>query len=639
MPFLRLYIALAIAFAVIAAPGASAVPSDDAPTLVHLLGYIAVDYPATVANGRVKDASEYAEQHEFAGRARELLRQLPVSADKPALLKQADMLVGLIERKAPGEEVAARSEALRDGVVRAYHIAVAPRRVPDLALGARLYAQQCAACHGADGSGDGPSARALDPPPLSFHDVARQEQRSVYGLYNAITLGVPGTGMQGYAASLSDDQRWALALHVANYLASAAERRQGAILWKQDKYRAHFAGLSSITGRSPQHLRAELGADGPLVLAYLRSDPQALAGKESPLAYSARVLADSLARYRAGQPDEAYALAVDAYLQGFELAEAGLIALNPALKQQVEREMFAYRNLIKARAPQAEVTAAEVRIEDLLDDARGLLEGAALSPAVAYSSSLVILLREGLEAILLLAVVVAFLIKTGRREALKYIHVGWVVALLLGVATWVAATYVVDVSGASRELTEGITALFAAAVLLYVGFWLHDKLHAQRWKEFIETRVHGALDQGTVWSIALVAFVAVYREVFETVLFYQALWLQAGGDGRHMVVMGFVSAAAALVVLSWLIFKFSVRLPLRLFFGINSVLLYVLAVVFAGKGVAALQEAGKLPVSPIDFPTIDVLGIYPNLQALGLQLLLILAAAVFLMLNRRRAAG
>jgi len=213
------------------------------------------------------------------------------------------------------------------------------------------------------------------------------------------------------------------------------------------------------------------------------------------------------------------------------------------------------------------------------------------------------------------------------------------VALLLGVATWVAATYVVDVSGASRELTEGITALFAAAVLLYVGFWLHDKLHAQRWKEFIETRVHGALNQGTVWSIALVAFVAVYREVFETVLFYQALWLQAGGDGRHMVVMGFLSAAAVLVVLSWLIFKFSVRLPLRLFFGINSVLLYVLAVVFAGKGVAALQEAGKLPVSPIDFPTIDVLGIYPNLQALGLQLLLILAAAVFLMLNRRRAAG
>jgi len=245
-------------------------------------------------------------------------------------------------------------------------------------------------------------------------------------------------------------------------------------------------------------------------------------------------------------------------------------------------------------------------------------------------------LREGLEAILLLAVVVAFLIKTDRRYALKYIHIGWVTALLLGIATWVAAAYVVDISGASREVTEGVTALLAAAILLYVGLWLHNKLQARRWKEFIETKVQGAFEGGTLWGIALVAFIAVYREVFETVLFYQALWLQTGNGGQSMVVLGFVVAAVVLVVLSWLIFRFSVRLPLRLFFAINSVLLYALAVVFAGKGIAALQEAGKLPVTRIEFPTIDLLGIYPNLQALGLQVTLILAAVAVLVLSRRR---
>jgi len=124
--------------------------------------------------------------------------------------------------------------------------------------------------------------------------------------------------------------------------------------------------------------------------------------------------------------------------------------------------------------------------------------------------------------------------------------------------------------------------------------------------------------------------------VFETVLFYQALWLQTGNGGQSMVVLGFVVAAVVLVVLSWLIFRFSVRLPLRLFFAINSVLLYALAVVFAGKGIAALQEAGKLPVTRIEFPTIDLLGIYPNLQALGLQVTLILAAVAVLVLSRRR---
>ena len=375
------------------------------------------------------------------------------------------------------------------------------------------------------------------------------------------------------------------------------------------------------------------------MLAWLRSNPAGLVIKESPLAFSARLIDESLARYREGKPELAYELAVTAYLEGFELVETGLATARPTLKQDVEREMYAYRNLIKSRAPEAELVSATGRIATLLREARTLLEGASLSPGVAFTSSLVILLREGLEAILLLAVVVAFLVKTGRRDAIKYIHVGWSTALLLGVVTWAVAAYVVNISGASRELTEGITALLAAAILLYVGFWLHNKLQAQRWKEFIETRVHGALNDGTLWSIALVAFIAVYREVFETVLFYQTLWLQAGAGGQHMVLIGFLVAAAALVVLAWLIFKFSVRLPLRLFFAVNSVLLYLLAVVFAGKGVAALQEAGKLPVSSVNFPTVDVLGIYPTLQTLGLQALLVIAAVVFVLMGRRKTAG
>jgi high-affinity iron transporter len=626
---------LFLLFSVLAYPAMA--DDRDAAALAHLLGYIGVDYPATVAHGRVTNPVEYAEQHEFAGRAQALLRELPDAGEKAELLRQAEHLARLIEDKAPGEKVAALSARLREDLMRAYRVVVAPRAVPDAARGATLFAEHCAACHGMSGRADGPRARTLDPAPLDFHATARQEQRSVYALYSAISLGVPGTAMQAYAKQFSEDERWALALHVANFLATDTERQQGAALWTEQKYRTHFTSLASVTNVSPSQARSELGSAGPLVLAYLRSNPQAVSAREPPLVYSVRLLNESLAQYQAGTPEQAYATAVNAYLEGFELVEAGLMAVEPELKQAVEREMHAYRNLIKARAPITDVAAARDRIVPLLDKARMLLEGASLSPGVAYTSSLVILLREGLEAILLLAVVVAFLIKTGRREALKYIHVGWVVALLLGIATWAAATYVVSVSGASRELTEGITALLAAGILLYVGFWLHNKLQAQRWKAFIETKVHGALNNGTLWSIALVAFIAVYREVFETVLFYQTLWLQAGNGGQHMVLMGFLSAAAALVVLAWLIFRFSVRLPLRLFFAVNSVLLYVLAIVFAGKGVAALQGAGKLPVTAINFPAIDVLGVYPNLQALGLQLVLIASAAIFVAASRRKA--
>jgi high-affinity iron transporter len=630
---LRVSLLLLLSMVLWARPAAADEP---APTAAHILGYIGVDYPGTVANGKVTNAAEYDEQREFAGRARELLQRLPEAPQKAALLKQADVLIGQIRRKAPGEDVARTAETLREALLRAYNVVIAPRQAPAAAAGATLYTEHCGGCHGADGRGDGPLATGISPPPADFHDAGRQQQRSLYALYNAISLGVQGTAMQGYAAALNDNDRWALAFHVSNLLASDADRQHGKALWTQERFHARFNSLAALTAVSPKQAGAEYGNDGVQVLAYLRSDPQAITGKESPLAYSARKLEESLAVYRNGRYEEAYALAVNAYLEGFELAEIGLVAVRPELKQTIEHEMYAYRNLIKAHADANEVAAARERIDGLLDEARELLEHASLSPAMAYTSSLIILLREGLEAILLLAVVVAFLIKTGRRAALKYIHIGWVTALALGVATWVMASYVVEISGASRELTEGVTALFAAAILLYVGFWLHNKLQAQRWKEFIETKVHGALNDGTLWSIALVAFIAVYREVFETVLFYQTLWLQAGAESQHMVVMGFVSAAALLVVLSWLIFRFSVRLPLKLFFGINSVLLYVLAIVFAGKGVAALQEAGKLPVNAVRFPTIDVLGIYPNLQVLGLQAALVLAAAVFVLISRRK---
>ena len=610
-----------------------------APTIVHMLGYIGVDYPGSVRNGKVADAAEYAEQREFAGRVRDLLGKLPEAPEKPALLKQAGELARRIEHKAAGVDVALLTEQMRDTLLRAYSVSVAPRLAPDLAKGAKLFEAQCANCHGMDGHGNGPLAKGLTPAPADFHAHARQDQRSVYALFNAISLGVQHTAMQGYAQTLGEDERWALAFHVANFLASDEERRAGAALWSEAKYRTHFSGLRQVTSLSPRQAEAGFGGDGMKVLAWLRSNPSGLVSKESPLAFSERLMEESLARYREGRPELAYELAVTAYLEGFELVETGLATVKPALKQDVEREMVAYRNLIKSRAPEAELIFAKERISTLLGESRTLLEGASLSAGVAFTSSLVILLREGLEAILLLAVVVAFLIKTGRRDALLYIHIGWSLALLLGVATWAMAAYVVDISGASRELTEGVTALLAAAILLYVGFWLHNKLQAQRWKEFIEGKVHGALNNGTLWSIAFVAFIAVYREVFETVLFYQTLWLQAGAGGQHMVLIGFLSAAAALVVLAWLIFKFSVRLPLRLFFAVNSVLLYLLAVVFAGKGVAALQEAGTLPVSSVNVPAIDVLGIYPTAQSLGLQAVLVIAALVFVLMSRRKSAG
>jgi len=167
----------------------------------------------------------------------ELLGKLPDAPEKPALLKQAGELARRIENKAAGAEVALLTDQMRDTLLRAYSVTVAPRLAPDLAKGAKLYETQCAGCHGTDGHGNGLLAKGLAPAPADFHAQARQEQRSVYALFNAISLGVQRTAMQGYAQSLSEDERWALAFHVANFLASDEERRAGAALWSDENTR------------------------------------------------------------------------------------------------------------------------------------------------------------------------------------------------------------------------------------------------------------------------------------------------------------------------------------------------------------------------------------------------------------------
>jgi high-affinity iron transporter len=329
-------------------------------------------------------------------------------------------------------------------------------------------------------------------------------------------------------------------------------------------------------------------------------------------------------------------LAVSAYLDGFELVEASLDTVDSPLRMTIEAEMLGYRALLTKRADVATVTTAAEHIQALLSDAQQKLAVARLPTSATFLSAFVILLREGLEAILVLAAIFALLIKGERRDALPYVHAGWIAALALGGLTWLVASYVVAISGSTREMTSGVTALLAAAILLYVGFWMHGKAYADRWRTFLHAQLQEALSARTMWALALVSFLAVYREAFETVLFYEALWMQVA-PAYVPVLGGLVSAAVALVVLGWLIFRGSIRLPFGLFFGATSLLLVVLAVVFVGRGIAALQEAGALPVNPVNLPSIPALGLYPTVQGLVLQVLVVMVIASVFAYTRHRA--
>ncbi len=617
---------------------AIASPSDDekAHTIVHMLDYIAVDYPEFVRDGKVVNADEYAEQREFAIQAITLLGKLSAVPEQPVLLQQAQGLLAQIESTASGSEIAALASRLRLDVIQAWKLSVMPRRTPDLQQGERLFAQHCAACHGTHGRGDGPLAKGMDPPPRDLHDEVRMRQRSLYGLYNTITLGVGSTPMRAFT-EFSEADRWALAFFAGSLRANAEVVAQGEALWRQGEGKVAFDSLRTLVIKAPGE-QASTGSTIDAVRAYLTQHPDALqAIAHTPLAFSRTKLEEASQVYATGDRDAARRLAIAAYLEGFEPVESTLDHVDAPLRLEIEREMIALRAAIGEGRPSESVKAQSVKVMALLDRADAALAGNTLSPNAAFASSLVILFREGLESILVVSAIVAFAVKTKRHDALPYIHTGWIGAVLLGGMTWVIASYTLHISGASRELTEGITALLAAAMLLYVGWWLHSRSNAQAWNRFIREQVNVALGKRTLWAMTGVSFLVVYREIFEVVLFYETLWSQVDADGHGAVLWGIVAAALLLVLVGGMILRYSVRLPIGPFFTVSSILLALMAVVFVGNGVAALQEAGVLETTTVRFISLPLLGVHPTAQCLVLQALTLALIAGGLWSNRTKA--
>jgi len=604
-----------------------AAASSDAEIAIHALDYIGIDYPQAVKNGQITSPEEYAEQLEFSQQITRILNE-----QAPGELSElAAELTRAIDGKLTADTVRELTRQISEGIITRFNIVTAPRKVPDPELGKTLYAEQCTACHGMNGMGDGPQASGQTPAPTNFHEQTRQYERTIFGLYSTITQGLNGTAMSAYS-HLDAHQRWSLAFYVSQFVFNDVQRVRGERLWSDGKRYEGLSSMAELTRISPHAARAKLGDDGLSQLAWLRSTPSAIvASSKSPLSIAISQLHASLEAYQNNNSVLAYQLSLSAYLDGFELAESGLRAADTALVKSVEKKMLAYRAAVKIDNNNAAVSALHDELQQLLNLASDTLSTKKLSGRAAFVSAMVILLREGLEAILILAALASVLIKSGRRDALVYLHIGWTSAMVLGVATWYLAGHVIKISGASREITEGATALLATVVLLYVGFWLHGKTHAVRWQQFVRERIQKALHGGALWLLAGISFLAVYREIFETILFYQALYQQVEPGASAAPSAGIATAAGILLVMTWIILRTSMKLPLRLFFQVNSAIMLILAFTFAGHGIAALQAAGVIPISGVPVPEFSLLGIYPTWQSLLVQAgLLVLFAAYFL---------
>jgi high-affinity iron transporter len=605
--------------------------------ILQLAEYIGVDYAEAITQGEITNPDEFAEMQQFASIIIEKTTRL--NNDEPNSLKaDALQLQQAIEDKLSLEVIQKLSQKIRQQLLSQSPALVLPTQLLAKNNVKQLFIENCSSCHGDLGQGDGPIAKSLSPEPTNFTDKERALNRSLLGLYDAISDGLDGSAMRAFS-ELNEQQRWSLAFYVGSLAFEATAEPIAATAVHTNK--DNSIKLQQWVNSNPTQLMQQNAQIDDAQLALLRSQPQLLFQDAlSPISTARINLQASVKAYQNNELAQAQTLAVSAYLDGFELIENTLDAHDSGLRKSIEGQLLNFRNLLKTTGQDTLVNQELASILTQLDQADTVLTGQSLSNNAMFSAALIILLREGLEALLVIIALMTVLIKTERHDAIKFVHLGWISALVAGVFTWWAADNLISISGASRELMEGGAALLAALVLFYVGYWMHSKTQGSKWQSYIKNNVDRHLNAGTLWGLTGLAFISVYREVFETILFYQSLLTQAIGSASSneqvsYLVYGLLTGMVILAVIAWLMMRYSVKLPLARFFAVSAYFMLFLAFILAGKGISALQEAAIINLTP--FP-IDVsvswLGIASSWQGLSIQMLIVVLFSVMVMRNR-----
>ena len=444
-------------------------------------------------------------------------------------------------------------------------------------------------------------------------------QLAPHQLFNALTFGVEGTEMPSHLESLSDQERWDIAFFIMTLRKGFNPVPPSTLL---------PVTLKNLAVHSNEELLGQLANSGVeaqvAYIDYYRENPPG-ASLQDLLVLAAQKLQQSSEAYEQGRVDLALKLALDAYLEGVEPIEPALAQEDRGLTVELETQFARYRMDLSNGASVEAVNARCKSVQELMKLAGQTLGDSEASSSFAFVQSLAIILREGMEAALLLAVMLTYLAAAGYRELQKYVVMGVVGAVVVGILTWWVIQFALGISPLEQEALEGMTSLLAAAVLFSVSFWAIRQVDVRNWKEYIRQKAEHAMGTGSGLALASVAFLVVYREAVETILFYEALWMRSEGAGGA-IVMGLVLGTLILFSLVFLMFKVGLRIPLRPFFAITGVLLGVLAFVFAGYGVRELQTIGWIKETPLEWMfRFSILEVRATLETTALQLGILLS--------------
>ena len=341
-------------------------------------------------------------------------------------------------------------------------------------------------------------------------------------------------------------------------------------------------------------------------------------------------LDETLQLHNEGNYDGALLTSRSAYLDSYESVEIPLRPIDPDFTLEMEIKFAELRNLIQAHAPYGQVESKVVEIRRGLDESERLVSGTGvLAPTIAFSTSVSIIFREGLESALIIGAILTYLEASRNNRFKKHVYYGILIALGATAVTWFIAEFIIDISGASRELIEAIAGVSAVAVLFWVSFWVLNKIETKRWIEFVKAKVWKATTTGSIMVFVLLSFFTVYREGFETVLFYQAM-LSFAKYMEWYVVAGFVVGLAVIVATAIVVRKLGRRLPLKVLFALTMGIGAYMSIAFMGNAIREFQEVGYVStthligiVPRLDINLATMTGIHPTVETIVAQITLL----------------
>lgn len=334
--------------------------------------------------------------------------------------------------------------------------------------------------------------------------------------------------------------------------------------------------------------------------------------------------------YSKNNPSQALATARSAYLDSYESIEIPLRPINPDFTLEMEIKFAELRNLLSSNSPLGAVVLKISEIKKGLDESERFVSGTGVvAPAITFSSSFSIIFREGLESALILGAILTYLEASRSDKYKKHVYLGIILAIGLTAITWYIAEYFIDVSGAERELIEAVAGISAVAILFWVSFWVLNKVETKKWIEFVKAKVWQATATGSVMVFVMLSFFTVYREGFETVLFYQALFSFA----KYMefyALAGLVSGLCVIIGVVFIIRKLGKKLPLRVLFGLTMGVGAFMSITFLGNAIRDFQELGYIStthlfgiIPRLDINVATMTGIHPTLETVLAQIILL----------------